>query len=348
MGARIPEKNKKDGVCYVCSDEGVELPVIDVTHPAFALDPTVGEISRRVEAYLRGEDRWERMPRILRWGISRFCLRRSVLARGGTGLDGSLMSGMTTYLMKLGPDNLGEGYAKSLDRKVAEALPPYGVRLRLRDMARLIAESLIPALAARPGQPIRLLNIAGGPAMDSLNGLILVRRERPGLLEGRRIRVLVLDPDEAGPRFGARAAEALRGPGGALEGLDVAVERIDYDWADPVGLRRIGEGRNAEGALVAGSSEGGLFEYGSDEEILANLEVLREILPEDVRMVGSVLRDDRVTRAMRRSSRLSLRYLGAEVLGRLAERVGWSVERILEGPTLQSMVLKKAPGDATA
>jgi hypothetical protein len=37
---RVSELNKKDGVCYAATREGVELSVVDVTHPAFALDIT--------------------------------------------------------------------------------------------------------------------------------------------------------------------------------------------------------------------------------------------------------------------------------------------------------------------
>ena len=40
MQPRITQKNNKAGVCYAITDEGVELPVIDVTHPAFAIQLT--------------------------------------------------------------------------------------------------------------------------------------------------------------------------------------------------------------------------------------------------------------------------------------------------------------------
>ena len=36
MLPKIPEQNKKPGVCYAVTDDGLELPVIDITHPAFA------------------------------------------------------------------------------------------------------------------------------------------------------------------------------------------------------------------------------------------------------------------------------------------------------------------------
>ncbi len=35
MQIKIPEKNKKPGVCYTITDDGLELPVIDVTNPVF-------------------------------------------------------------------------------------------------------------------------------------------------------------------------------------------------------------------------------------------------------------------------------------------------------------------------
>lgn len=33
---KVPEKNKVPGVCYALTDDGIELPVVDITNPAFA------------------------------------------------------------------------------------------------------------------------------------------------------------------------------------------------------------------------------------------------------------------------------------------------------------------------
>ena len=41
----IPETNKKQGVCYAVSDDGLELPVIDITHAAFAFEMSEAELS---------------------------------------------------------------------------------------------------------------------------------------------------------------------------------------------------------------------------------------------------------------------------------------------------------------
>jgi hypothetical protein len=45
----IPEQNKKRGVCYVASDDGIELPVIDVTHSAFACEVSSAELSALID-----------------------------------------------------------------------------------------------------------------------------------------------------------------------------------------------------------------------------------------------------------------------------------------------------------
>lgn len=341
MIIRLPETNKKPGVCYAPTDDGVELPVIDITHPAFALGLSGEDLAKRTEAYIRETERWERFPSFLRNLAARYFQKHSILARGGTGADGALLSGMSTYLMKLGPDNLGAGYASAIDRKVASALPPTGVRIRLRDMARLLADALVPALEAGDG-PVKLLNIAGGPSMDSLNALLLIRAERPELLRGRSVRIFVLDSDTHGPGFGKRATEALRSPGAPLEGLDLAVEHVPYDWTRPEALAQILA--KTIPAPAAGSSEGGLFEYGSDDDIVANLDVIRENTPDDFVMAGSLLKDDRVTRVMRRNSALAIRYLGAEAFETLARRAGWTIARMLDGPTIHTVALRKTSG----
>jgi len=38
MNDLIPERNKRTGVCYALTDDGLELPVVDITHPAFAVN----------------------------------------------------------------------------------------------------------------------------------------------------------------------------------------------------------------------------------------------------------------------------------------------------------------------
>ena len=183
---------------------------------------------------------------------------------------------MSTYFLKLGPDNLGEGYAKSVDRVIAGSLPCLSNRLRLQDMARLMTDALAPVLAARQGSPLHLVNIAGGPVMDSLNMLLLMRTEHPDALRGRGIVIHILDTDSTGPEFGARAAAALAATGGPLGGMAIDVRHVPYDWSSPTPLKELLASLRAASAVVAGSSEGGLFEYGSDQDIVSNLKVFHD------------------------------------------------------------------------
>jgi hypothetical protein len=250
---------------------------------------------------------------------------------------------MNTYLLKLGPDNLGAAYARPIDRRIAAALPVMAVRLRLADMATLLAGALAPTLEARPRHPLRLVNIAGGPAMDSLNALILLRRDHPGVLDGRRIQIDVLDRDGDGPAFGARALTALRADGAPLHGLDVQLRHIRADWTETGPLRDLLRAARIGTSVIAGSSEGGLFEYGTDAEIEANLDCLRDEAPSHFVMVGSVTRADEPVQRLRATSRAATRPRGLTAFRALAARCGWRVARAIERPFSDHVVLARAP-----
>src|SRR5262249_43711290 len=226
------EPNKKPGVHYALTADGLELPIVDVTHSAFALATTDAEQAAQVQAFLQQQQPFERLPAPVRRLLMRFLLRGSVLARGMRGARGSFLPGMDTYLFKLGPDNLGAAYAHPIDRRIAAALPALGMRLRLQDMARLLADAVAPQMAARPAAPLRLVSIAGGPAMDALNALIILRREQPRELAEREVRIDVLDLDATGPAFGVRALAALSAPGAPLHALRASLHPVRYDWTD--------------------------------------------------------------------------------------------------------------------
>jgi hypothetical protein len=340
MIARVPELNKKAGVCYAVTDDGLELPVIDLTHPAFAFAIGEAELSALIDNLQRASS----VPPAALQAIA----QKSLLVRGMVESAGTYTTGMMTYLNKLGPDNLGDGYAGPVDRQWAASLTPVTFRWRMRDVVRSLADGLVPALAARPGAPVHLLNIAGGPAPDSLNALIWVRKEHPELLAGRTIQVDVLDLDREGPHFGARALDALLADGAPLHGLGVTFEFVEYDWADTTLLRRWVEACRDAGCVVsAGSTEGGLFEYAADEDIVANLRVLRAGVPDDFVMVGPVVRDpdtsDPRLRAMDQvPGRPAIRFMGLAHFGRLARDAGWAVARTLDGPMHQVVTLRKA------
>jgi hypothetical protein len=337
---RVPERRKKRGVVYAVTDDGVELPVIDVTHRAFSLTATDAELQRRSEAFIREAVRRRRIPPVLQRLMYRVVLRNSVIARGIAGAKGSFLSSLHTYLLKLGADNLGS-YAAPVDRKIASSLPGLGVRLRLQDIASLLAARLGPILEERPGDPCSLLNIGGGSAIDSLNALILVRRDRPHALDGRRVTIEVLDLDPAGPSFGRRALAALQAEGAALAGVDLVLNHVHYSWSDaatrlPAVLHRL-----PPGAVVAVSSEGALFEYGSDEEVVANLRVLHEATPVATFIVGSQTRDDGPAPYLDSHSGIPLHPRSRKDFAVLGRRGGWVVSDMVERPFGRNVVLTK-------
>jgi len=339
---KIPEKNKRTGVSYAVTEDGVELPIIDVTHPAFAVEKSAAELS---ELLARTATRRKKVPDPIQRLYRRFFLQRSILMRPSTGASGEFMSGMSTYLAKLGPHNLGAGYAKPIDRKLAGSLPFLSVRLRLHHMARLLADGTAPALQEKPGQPFHLLNIAGGPAMDSLNALIVLQKENPHLLAGRAISIHVLDRERTGPAFGARALTALRGEGAPLHGLPVRFESVRYDWSDAAVLRQLLDRLDTDGAVIAASSEGGLFVYGSDEEIVANLAALGRGTPGDTVVVGSMSRSDGPAGVLNQRGRLAIRARSVEAFTTLVKSAGWTMSRFLEGPLGHNFSLARIPGE---
>jgi hypothetical protein len=335
---RLPEQHKKPGVYYAVSDEGLELPVVDITHPAFALELSEEKQRLIVTRFLEEQRRFARLPALLRKGMLRFFLRGSVMARGLRRAEGTFLDGMTTYLFKVGAKNLGS-YSLPVDRKVASSLPGLSVRLRLADMARLMANALAPRLAREPGKPLCLLNIAGGPAIDSVNALLLLRREQPTLLRDRRCTVCVLDGDAHGPAFGARALEALQSSGAPLAGLELALTHLPYDWRKPDGLEPALESVRSQGALCIGSSEGGLFEYGSDQDIVDNLRALAQ-LGDGFCMVGSVTRDDEVIRTLKLTSTAATRPRGLSVFGDLIAQAGFRITCSIARPLSDQVVLE--------
>jgi hypothetical protein len=338
MKPPLMETNKIPGVQYALSTDGIELPVVDVTHPAFSLTLTDPEQRTLVEESLQEKGPFARLPSFLRNALQGFFLRGSMLADGIRHAQGTFLSGMHTHLLKLGPNMLGSAYAKPIDRRIAASLPVLAVRLRLQDVATLMAEALLPVLVKEPSRPLHLLNIAGGPAIDSLNALILLTKKQLGVLAGREITVDVLDLDEAGPTFGARALPSLSQEGGALSEVRVAFRHVPYNWSKASDLKPIlGEARARE-ALAICSSEGGLFEYGSDTEIEENLTLLRAF-PEVLAVVGSVTRGDEPVQRIRKMGRAATRPRGLGIFRALIEKSGWKIARAIERPFSDQVVL---------
>jgi len=334
----LREAEKRPGVYYAFTADGVELPVIDVTHPAFALNISNSEQRDLVDKFLQSKVPFSSLPKFLRTSLLRFLLRESLLARGIDQSQGTFMTGMHTYLLKLGPEMLGKAYAKPVDRQIGASLPVLSARLRLQDVAHLMTETLLPGLVADPRRPLYFMNIAGGPAIDSLNALIILNKRNPGIFAERQVFIDVLDLDDVGPTFGERALSVLSADGGPLHGTDVTFLYSRYDWSEPESLGPRLKEAHRTGAAVIVSSEGGLFEYGSDEDIEGNLNLLRAS-PDVAAVVGSVTRADEAMRRLRETSTAATRPRGLQVFGNLVQKAGWRVTRAVERPFSDQVVL---------
>lgn len=338
---RFPERDRRPGVFYAVAEDGIELPVIDVTHPTFAVDEAEPVIRQAWERD-RAEDRaWQRKPAWQRRLIFWLVRRNSVVLQNLWQSEGTFLNAMATYRMKLGPNHLGAAYTKRLDRHIAASGSILDVRLRLQRVAHLVADALEPALSTRRSATVHLIAIAGGPAMDAINALLLLHRKSPHLLERRRIRLHVLDAHDEGPKFGARALAALQGEGGPLAGLDCAFEFTRYDWNHPMALADLVAQLEPD-AVAAASSEGGLFQYGSDEVITANLRVLRDHTPADFTVTGSISPVTPENLRSRRMIRIPIRHFQPDAFAALSQRAGWRVERLLEGHRTHCLRLVKA------
>jgi len=324
----------KRDVLYAMTDDGVKLPIIDVTHPAFAVTATDGDLAAMSEQFVLESNQRQEMPASLRDALSRSVLGQALMAASG-----SFLSGVSTYLFKLGPDNLW-GDAQPIDRRIAASFPALTSRVRLQDMARLLADGLMLSINVEPHRPVCLVNIAGGTAADTWNAMI--RLQQSNVLMGREIIAAILDIDDRGPGFGMRALAALRAEGAPLSGLDIACRYIRYEWADPEQLRQALEDLQAVDAACGVSSEGGLFEYGSDAEIAANLEALYAGTAPDATVVGSVTRDGEPVRASQGATRLAARPRTIEGFRHLVEPAGWIVDEVIERPFSYHVRLAKS------
>ncbi len=333
MGPIIPEKNKQEGLYYAFTENGVELPVIDLNHAAFAREaPPEPELAAMIARAVKEQRRNHRLPSCLRKPMDLWIRRNSVLLGGMMSSGSRFLGGMDTYLMKLGEANLGQGFRKKLDARVAASVPALSLRLRMHHAVGLMVQAMRPDLAGEPDRPLCFLNIAGGPASDSLNTVLALHRESPSLLEGRPTRIHLLDLVPDGPAFGQRALQALTGPGAPLAGLDIEMEYHPYDWREPLSLESILARLDLDAGVVGVSSEGGLGDYGTDEEVQANLEVLSRCSPRGTTAVVSLTPDNEVTAAYHRTAAFRTFPRTPEFLGELAGPSGWRTAAIRTQP----------------
>ena len=310
------------------TDDNTELPILNITHPYFisSIDEETFRLGCTKAA--KQADSTMKMPSFLK----RFFRRMF-------NVDNTYLSGMRTLIYKLGPDLLKGRKINFWDKLVSKQYTSMALRIRLREICRLQAEILIQKLKDSPERNICFINIAGGASPDSINAIILIQEEDPELLKGRKIEINILDVDSFGPNFAKQCIKVLKSPGERFCGLDITLRIIPYNWSNPEKMLMLMHER-AEWIQIC-SSEGGLFEYGSDEEIIHNLNELYLNSTTDMRITGSLVFDkENVNPGYLAGAELigiNLRFLGLTGLNRVLSQTKWVLESSKEIDTIYSV-----------
>lgn len=346
MEKRILEKNKIAGLSYAFTENGIELPVLDITHPLFINSINEEKLARMLkEIEQKGEERAESFDKIPAF-IKEFMAKRSYIMAGFMlkDTDDTFLSGMSTLMMKFGPGLIGKGKRKFFDRLGSKAFGAILLRMRVRDICKLHTDILITQLTNEREKNLCFINIAGGAACDSINTLITIYKNDPSLLKNREIEINVFDIDRFGPSFAINCAESLKSTGNYFNGLNVSFNHIYYNWNDTTILNEFLQKRTEW--LKISSSEGGLFEYASDEDIIKNLKVLYDNSLDNMKIVGSLIRDvntvDPGVLASMKLTNIKARLLGLVGLKKILEETAWTIENVMENnPRYLTFILGK-------
>lgn len=117
-------------------------------------------------------------------------------------------------------------------------------------------------------------NDAGGRAGGRLGGQPLSVLSQPRCVAHHRAERTSLR--HTGILLGKAALAALCETKGPLAGITATMTFVPYSWDQPSSLASALDDWNIRGEYVLASSEGALFEYGSDRPVIASLLLLRE------------------------------------------------------------------------
>jgi len=340
-------RKKVPGLSYVFTENGVELPVLDITHPLFisSIDEVkLKEMLKKAEKNAEETaEKFNNMPALITKFLTNHSFTMSELLQHKG--DNAFLSGVSTLMLKLGPDLIGKGRKRFLDRLASRGIGGIVLRMRVRDLSKCQAKALIPILRKSPDKNLCMINIAGGAASDTINTLFLILHEDPLLLKNRKIEIYVLDIDSFGPAFAAECISVLKSPAGQFTDIDISLMHVQYDWNNTLLLNKLLSERKEW--LLACSSEGGLFEYCSDEVIDKNLDTIYNNSNSEILITGSLLHDIEnvdagIIASLKISTNIKPKFLGLEGLKNICGKY-WTLESIIEGnPRYLVFCLKKA------
>ena len=338
-------KNKLSGLSYAFTMNGVELPVLDITHPDFISSIDENRL-KTILPYIeknadKNAEKFNKIPAFIKNYFAKHSFAMAELLQN----ESSFATGISTLMMKLGPNLIGKGKKRFWDRLVSKGFGSLVIRMRMRDISKCQAEALIPLLNKTPEKNLCFINIAGGSASDSINALFLIQKEFPLLLKNKKIEINILDIDNYGPAFAEQCITALKLPGNKFSELDISCRHIHYDWNNTQELYELLSERKEW--LQICSSEGGLFEYCSDDVIIQNLNILFNNSSEDIIIAGSLLHDIEtvdagIIAALKISTSIKPRFLGVNGLKKIIENNKWKLNKTIEGnPRYLVFSLKK-------
>jgi len=338
-------KNKLPGLSYVFTLNGVELPVLDITHPGFISSLDENKLKKMLPYVEKNAEKnaakFNRIPAFIKNYFAKHSFAMAELLKS----EISFASGISTLMMKLGPNLIGKGKNRYWDRQVTKGFGALVIRMRVRDISKCQAAAMLPLLAKSHEKNICFINIAGGAASDSINTLLLIQQQNPELLKNRKIEINVLDIDTYGPAFADRCITALKAPGGRFNDLNISFRHILYNWNNTKQLEELLSERKEWMQIC--SSEGGLFEYCPDEVIIQNLNAIYKNSNEDIIIAGSLLHDIKtvdagIIAALKISTTIKPRFLGIDGLKSIIEKNKWKLDGIIEGnPRYLIFLLKK-------
>jgi len=321
----------QQSVLQVRLPDGAALPVIDVTNPAFRINDAESNLSEwrtAIAAPINSNARQQNIAPDVTAIESMPDLLKRMFSRSTGYLDG-----WATYLLKAGVENL-PSIGTEIERRLLSSPNAMSLRVRLQQLSHIMAEALKNGLDA---PSLRLITIGGGTAIEALNALILLKKNNgQGALPA--IEIALLDIEDEGSDFSGAALRALQAPDGCLAGVSASITFYPYSWMEPDSFKTRLQGWAAEGGFMLASSEGALFEYGSDEVILSNLRLLREA--GSVPVAGSVIRDDAAGQAMVERSPFTLYARGIAGIETLANATGYRVTRVTEGVATDQFLLE--------
>ena len=332
MKKMITEKRRIPGLSYAFTKDGIELPVLDVTHPLYAAGTDEANLHEMIKGIGKNAAKRAESFNKIPMFIKRYFAKRSFIMAGimemSTG--NRYVSGLSTMMMKLGPGLIGKGRKKMFDRLASGTIGAIMLRMRVRDISMSLADSIMVSLKNKEEKDLCLINIGGGTASDSLNALIILKASYPEILNDKKIELNILDIDDYGPYFASESAKALTSDGGVLNGIDLVCRYFSYDWRDTAQLRILMNERT--GWVRVYSSEGGLFEYGEERHIVNNLSTIREYSEKGTLITGSILKDagtiDPIMKETLSMTSIKPFLYGPEVLGKLANESGWNIKSI--------------------